>query len=342
MKWIKFWGAVSILAILLLRPGETVASAQQAMKIWYTSVAPALFPFLALMPLLTSEEACKAYEALFSRWMRPLFRLPGSAAPAVIAGMIAGSPGGAITLKRVAVNSNLSPGEARRIALAVSGVSPAYLIIGVGQGLHGSVRLGMNLALAQACTQLLLLALLPSHREDHERICGMDQEIDQRNPITAAVESILGVCGYMVFYGVIAGALSGMLGEGIGDALLLIMDLPSGLAALAKSQLPMKLMLQGAAIGFSGMCIISQNLNALKGLNLKRREYLVVRLASAFMIGLASIAMQSGWMGMAGKMSEALRKSYAISLLFAAIAILPGLYLLSKQLFLNKRKREPH
>ena len=137
MKRTKFLGAVLIFLLILLKPQQAATSAQQAMAAWYSSVAPALFPFLVLMPLLTSKEACVAYERLFGRWMRPVFRLPGSAVPAVIAGMIAGSPGGAIALRRVVSNSGLTGPEARRIALAVGGVSPAYLIMGVGQQLHG-------------------------------------------------------------------------------------------------------------------------------------------------------------------------------------------------------------
>jgi len=213
--------------------------------------------------------------------------------------------------------------------------------MGVGQSLHGSASLGIQLAIAQACVQLLLLALLPSHSGDCKmRTIRVDENREQRNPVAAAVESILGVCGYMVFYGVVAGALAGILGKGIGEALLLITDLPSGLATIAKSRAPMKLILQGAAVGFSGMCIISQNMNVLKELKIEWKNYLGVRLVSAALVALASVTMQSNWRGNVGKILETSRKSYAISLLVAGIAILPGLYLFSKKLFLNKRKSE--
>lgn len=339
MKRAKFLGAALLFVVLLLNPERAASSAQQAMRVWYSSVAPALFPFLVLMPMLTSEEACAAYEKLFARWMRPMFRLPGAAAPAVIVGIIAGSPGGAIALQCISSNSRLTREQARRVALAAGGVSPAYLIMGVGQGIHGSVELGIQLAAAQALIQVLLLILLPEEGIEGENGFYLESKSwEKRNPITSAVESILGVCGYMVFYSVIAGVLAGIAGNGMGTVLLLVMDLPSGLEALARSPLPEKMLLQGAAVGFSGLCIIFQNMNVLQALKIKWRDYIGMRITSAALLALAAMAMEGKWMGKVGDLFGSMRMNYAFSLFVAGISILPGLYFLSKKLFLNKTK----
>lgn len=337
MKRLKLWGAILIFMILLLKPAETIQNAQRAMGIWYSSVAPALFPFLALMPLLTSEEACRAYEVLFSKWMRPLFRLPGSAAPAIIAGMVAGSPGGAITLCRIARNSDLSGLEARRVALALGGLSPAYLITSVGQGLHGSTSHGLKLAAIQAGIQMFLLLILPNIGKDDKPKQESESQ-NKTNPIAMAVESVLSVCGYMVFYSVIAGAVANLLGKGFGVLLLPLMDLPSGLANLAASDFPFKMIIQGTMIGFTGLCIISQNMDALKSLNLKWKHYMTVRVASAAAFAVLSAALESDWGDHQVRMLCSFRKTYAGSLLIVGIIVIPGLILLSKKSFLNIRK----
>lgn len=338
MKRMKLWGAVMIIAVLMLNPEETVSNAQRAMRIWYSSVAPTLFPFLVLMPMLTSREACMAYKTIFSRWMRPLFRLSGSAAPAVIAGLIAGSPGGAMTLQRVAASSDLTHAETRRIALAMGGVSPAYLVMGVGQGLYGSVSVGIRLAIAQACVQLLLLALLPDLPGDDVESFRMDEAGGYVAPIAAAVEAILGICGYMVFYSVVAGGLTSLIGRGIGDYLLLMMDLPSGLGVLAGKQISIKWMLQGAAVGFTGLCIISQNMNVLREMGIKWSSYLGIRLVSAAGMALSGLVMQGEWKPIEVNLQANLGKSYAFSLLTVGISMIPGLIFLTKKLFLNKRR----
>lgn len=336
MKKLKFWGVVLVFTMILLKPETSVTNAQRAMATWYGSVAPALFPFLALMPLLTSDEACAAYEALFSKWMRPLFGLPGPAAPAVIIGMIAGSPGGALTLRRVAANSNMSYADMKRIALALGGVSPAYLIMGVGQGLYGSAALGMKLAAIQACIQLLLLVLLPRHKGTGGERIKADTYDDARNPIYAAVENLLSICGYMVVFSVIAGVMADFLGESIGTGLLLIMDLPSGLAGLSKLQIQGKMILQGAAIGFGGLCILTQNLDVLRPLGVGWKDCLCARCISAAVFAGACTVMETA----AGSITvlRTTGKTYAISLFVAGIAVLPALYLLSKKIFLNKTK----
>lgn len=339
MKWVKFIGAAFVFVLILLKPEQAVMNAQRAMSVWYSSVAPAIFPFLALMPLLSSKEACKAYEKLFSRCMRPLFRLPGSAAPAVLIGMIAGSPAGAVALRNIASNSNLSCSEARRIALAVGGVSPAYLIMGVGQRIHGSMKLGIRLAAAQIVIQLVLLAALPRLYKDNDVGAAFnDHDYERRNPITAAVENILCICGYMVFYSVVAGTIAAIIGKDISRIILLMMDLPSGLEGLVTSKLPLKIMIQNAAVGFTGFCIIFQNMNVLNELNIKLRSYIGMRTVFAVMMAVAGVLMDSKFtVGMLNLMENA-KISYSMSLLIAGILSLPVLYLLSNKSFLNKRK----
>ena len=80
-KRIGFYCGAGLMIAMIAQPQLCVDAAQRAMCMWFESVAPALFPFLALMPLITGDTACAAYNRLFRRAMR-LFDLPGSAAPA--------------------------------------------------------------------------------------------------------------------------------------------------------------------------------------------------------------------------------------------------------------------
>lgn len=340
MKRVKFWVAMLALAGILVRPEAAVSGAQRAMRLWCTSVAPALFPFLALMPILTGAEACAAYNAAFSRAMRPLFGLPGAAAPAVIIGMISGSPGGALAVRRVAAESGMHSADARRVALALCGISPAYLILGVGQGLYGSVSLGVRLALIQAGIQLALLALLRGAIGGNGDVALRAAEERSRNPVGMAVERVLVVCGYMVLFSAVACVAASFLGEHLGTALLLAADLPSGLAELARWEIPGKMLIQGMAIGFGGLCIAAQNLDVLRAIGVEWREYLAVRSIAATLFacisGLMLRARESGaeqFVGNAGR-------AYAFSLLAAGIVALPGLIYLSYSMFLNNRKRD--
>ena len=340
MKRLKFRVAILALAGILIRPEAAVAGAQRAMRLWCESVAPALFPFLALMPMLTGPEACAAYNAALSRVMGPLFALPGAAASALLIGMISGSPGGALAVRRVAGETRMRRGDARRLALAMCGLSPAYLILGVGQGLYRSAALGVRLALIQAAAQLILLVLLRgAPRGDDARVAPLPETAREQNPVWAAVERVLGICGYMVFFSALACAAASFLGEDAGTAILLVADLPSGLAGLSRWQGPGRMLLQGAAIGFGGLCIAAQNLDAMRALGVRARDYFAVRCVAAAMIACASGLLLRPVETDGERFLNAGGGAYATSLLIAGLAALPALFFLSKNLFLNIRER---
>ena len=334
MKHLKFWGSLLAACAILLKPGAAVAGAQSAMAQWVSGVAPALFPFLVLMPALTSPEACAAYEAMFGRILPPLLGLPGSAAPAVVIGMVSGSPGGALALSRIAAQTGMRAQQSHRIALAVCGLSPAYLIMGVGLGVLGSLQAGVRLVLIQAAVQLSLLILLRPFCRYIEGNVPEPVSPQGAGAIRSAVETILAVGGCMVFFSALARVAVQFIGERAGGLLLAAADLPSGLPVLAQRGNPL---LTGMAAGFAGLCIAAQNLDALQSIGLRPGVYLAVRGVAALMTGVLSAFLLP-----AGGESPVTRfctgETYAFSLLMASFLLIPALIFLTKKLFLNKRK----
>lgn len=329
-------GALLVIVGILLRPESAVAGAQRAMRLWVSSVAPALFPFLVLMPVLTGPEACTAYTALFSRIMQPLFHLPGQAAPAVVIGMISGSPGGAIATARIAGQSGMQCGQAWRIALAVAGVSPAFLVMGVGQGLYGSAALGAKLALIQMAVQLILLFALRSFFSGETQKTTLKPDRAQDQPVRQAVEHVLVICGYMVFFSALACVAASLLGKESGLALLLLMDLPSGLAELSVYSFPGAPFTLGAAIGFGGLCIGMQNLDVLGSTGLSLRDYIAVRCMGASLMGMGCmLVLPESAVTLAERVRNPIN-ACAFSVLIAAVLALLGMIHFTKKYLINK------
>ncbi|MBQ8507520.1 MAG: hypothetical protein IJ466_08850 [Clostridia bacterium] len=336
MKKLKLLLSAAVLAAILVRPEDSVAGAQRAMLLWCTSVAPSLFPFLALMPVLTGSEACRAYNKIFSGLMGRLFHLPGSAAPAVVIGMIAGSPGGAIAVRRVSAETGMKNTDARRLALALTGLSPAYLVLGVGCGLYGSAQMGWKLAAIQAFIQIALLICLQGF--DLGDGAPVDiQESSRTGGMLGAVESVLVICGYMVFFSAIASVLAGFLGYLPGALLLLAMDLPSGLAELARVDIPARELLQCMGIGLGGLCIAAQNMDVMREIGVKAGDYLCVRcIAAALFACIGAIVLRNS-PSMPGTAPNS-APAYVISMFFAGAMAIPGIFFLSKNMILNKSK----
>lgn len=338
MKKAKLTGAFFLLALILLRATQAVEGAQRAMALWVTNVAPALFPFLVLMPMLTGAEASMVYRTLFSGMMQPLFHLQGQAAPALVIGMIAGSPGGAIATMQLASGNGMRRGEAWRIALAVVGISPAFLIMGVGRGMYGSIVRGIRLALIQMFTQLFLLLFLRSFFKEETTLVKVDGRNAMDQPVRCAVETVLVICGYMVFFSSVGAAIAGMIGAEWGKLLLLIIDLPSGLAELAGRDFPAANFLLGAAIGFGGLCIGIQNLDALRKIGLSVGCYFAVRCMAAFIMGTACMLILPHQKFSLLEKLQNPRRISAFSILIALILAIPPMISFSRKCFLNKTK----
>lgn len=324
---IGFYCGAGLMIAMIVQPQLCVDAAQRAMRVWFESVAPALFPFLALMPLITGDAACAAYNRLFGRAMR-VFDLPGSAAPALVIGMIAGSPGGVMAARRMGAGAGLHVGQLRRLLPAITGVSPAFLIGGVGVSMLGSARLGGYLAITQAAAQLLLVMLLRIYIEDDPQPVSTIPDSDKIGAIRGAVESVLIVCGYMVVFAVASAALVG------GTPLTALVDLPGGLAQLIAVDFAQKPMLIGAAVGFTGICICAQNVRALRGTGIGWRDVLLCRGMCACLcaIGARCVWIEAGDARMAPD-------TFAFSMLCALLCAIPALGWLTYSSILNKAQK---
>ena len=119
-------------------------------------------------------------------------------------------------------------------------------------------------------------------------------------------------------------------------ALLLALDLPSGLAELAACSFPGKMLIQGVAIGFAGLCIAAQNLDALRGIGVRPGEYFAVRGIAAGLLGCISGVILRTQEANFAYAFEKTGLVYAFSLAIACIFAVPGLIFLTKNLFLNR------
>lgn len=201
----KYWLALGMCACLLLFPARCAEQARSAMALWAQAVAPALFPFLALLPVLTSEETRDGYERLFAGLMRA-FRLPGRAASAAVVGLMAGTPAGATAAGRCA--NALSPRQRFTLGILVSGCGPVFLVCSVGAGMFGDAAVGARLWASMALSLLMgafLCARLPE-AWFRERTAA-EAAVRDENAMTSAIMGILSVCGWMVLTGVIGGLL---------------------------------------------------------------------------------------------------------------------------------------
>ena len=324
---------LALMALMMTKAQAAARGAAWAMAHWYTSVAPVLFPFLALMPLLTSREAGTAYERLLGRVMEKLFRLPGPAASAMVVGMIAGAPAGAIASRDVAARSGMNRGQLNRLAVAASGFSPAFLVGGIGEGMLGSVALGWRLLEAQLLTQMTLALVLRWAWRDRDRPVAVVPEMTEEGFIRGAVVTVLTICGYMALFGALAQVFGEYLGQGPSNIILCLLDVPSGARLVAGSAMmeEIRMPVLSAMCGFGGICVVAQSLGALKGCGVSAAEFVSMRmLAGIISACYMAVLMKMSEGGMGRLASMVWGKPLELAAMIAALLAIPAIMALRK------------
>jgi hypothetical protein len=296
MGYIKFALAAAFAAGTLMFPGSALGAAARAMAVWISAVAPALFPFAAVMPYLTSPQARNVYDRMFGWLVRRLLNLPGRCASAVVTGMFAGSPGGALATARVAAAEGLSPGQAARLAAVACGVGPIYIVSGIGVALMGSAEEGWRLAISQWAAQLIVGIVFSRCWKDGEQGKSEFHEPRDERPIQAAIMAVLRVCGYMVLFSVGLALFEKLTGLELWQ-ISLIADLPSGVAdAIASNGSRIAI---AAGIGFGGVCIAAQNMSVLANVGVTWQRYILLKSAVAVLCaGVYAVQVESHAIGL--------------------------------------------
>ena len=279
--------AVLFLAFMLIYPQQSLAAAREAFALWQQTVAPSLLPFFALIPTLTCPEATACF-ALLLKWPCRLLAVPEEFAGAMGVALAAGSPAGARALMRIAARKTVPAGAVFRAAMLCSGVSPGFLISGVGAGMLGDPSSGMILLLAQllalfAASRLLLLVKLP----DAPCPLSDDTAATALSPILFAAQGVLSILVWMVVFAV-GTRIAGILFPSAAPYLPFFAEFSTGCAHVAEILLPREwaLPLLGAVIGFGGVCAGCQNLAVLRPLGIPAPLYFAAKLIHASLCAL--------------------------------------------------------
>ena len=214
--------AVVFVALLMASPSEALAAARQAIAVWAGSFLPALLPFFAVTPALSSDEAARLYAKLFGRAFECLFGCPGQLSGAAMIGLMAGSPAGAIAAGRL--RGHATGAELTRGALLASGVSPGFMISAVGAAMLGDARLGAILLRAQLGALVIGGLLLRRAFSGGRTLAPPDVgEAKKGDALMGAALSMLSVCAHMVVFAVAVLVIAEILPAGCETGVLAAM-----------------------------------------------------------------------------------------------------------------------
>lgn len=278
-----------LLIWFLADAGEVRSAASAALALCGQSVIPALFPFMAASTMLVSLG--------FGEWIAPrlaglmnLYRLPGPAGSALLLGLAGGYPIGARTAAELYKKGLLTLDEAERLLGFCSNSNPVFLISVLGGGVFGSPRAGVYLWLIHVLSALLTgFFFRGGGKSSRRRPPAKAAPCPLPSLPAAFVEGVKGacgsivyVCGFVMFFYVLASPLASFGGP-LGAGLVGFLELFSLTPLLAADRLGF--VLASACAGWGGVSILCQTAAVLEGSGLRLRTYLTGKVLQALLAG---------------------------------------------------------
>lgn len=350
VQWQSFLGFLAFLSLIgawLVSSETAIGAAKASLSLCGEVLIPALFPFFVLSQLFIRRGYDRYLTALLRPVMGPVFGLPAEGAGALVLGSVGGYPVGASAAFALYDRSLLTAGETARLLAFCNNAGPSFVFGVVGAGLFHSTAIGARLLLVHLLAALAAGSALrflpaaqppfPSPPRSSAPAAAREAEPFTQSlvaAVSAALGSILSVCAYVTFFGVLVAFArqSGVfllpavwlgrlfsVGSGAGGALLTgAAELSSGIAALGSVSCPVPALLSAASflLGWGGACVHCQVL-ALRGLRpVSLKPYLLGKLTQGV---LAAVLIQ---------LSSHFRLSAVVFLAAAATALpaVPGLF----------------
>jgi len=314
--------AITLAIAIVLAPESSFKASLEGLKLWWTIVFPALLPFLILSEMLSASGLVHGLGVLLEPVMRRLFRLPGAGGWTLVLGITAGFPAGAGAVMQLHTQGDISDKDAGRLASLVHYASPVTLLIVIGTAFLHSPSAGYALlaihwlsGLAAGCTAALI-----SRRQGaaSEQASTVDRQLsrprtkqaslakrvrtaalDARSrdgrgfgkvlgeSVTAAVQNLMIVGGYMIMFAVVINILTRLIPELPPVLAAGLLEIHLGARAMTTHATGAQGFVMGsllgpallsAALAWSGICAQLQALTVLRQAKVRFLPFTAVRL----------------------------------------------------------------
>ena len=311
---------------LVLYPGQCMQTVRQSLDLCARTIVPSLFPFFVLSGMVVELGMANCLGRLLRGVMRPLFRVGGAGAAALVLGLVGGCPVGARTAIELYRTGQCSRAETERLLAFCNNSGPAFILGVVGAGVFGSGRAGLVLYLVHIAASLCVGVLFRFYGRAGE---GPRVSVKQTvktvrfsaaftGSVSSALMGVLNICAFVVTFAVVIRLLSetGVLGGaarllsalgldgGQGRQLLSgLLEVSSGVVGLEGKG---RLTVAAFMLGWAGLSVHCQVLSFLADSGLGAGTYLTGKALHAVLSALFAWALGRwfpqvlpavGWLG---------------------------------------------
>lgn len=284
-------GVVCCLVGVLFFPNLTHHSLSASLKRSYVQLIPTLFPMMIFSKRLTitlsdffSSESSHAKRliGILSR----ITAIPEPILPLFFIGMLCGYPLPALLTAGQLREKSLSLSEAETAVALCNNTSPAFLIGFLGSGLFGSTKYGIFLFISQILALIGTAHILSlAHPADPSLQMPANRSIQPAPPliedIRSSVYTMLEIIGFTAFFSLLADFVGAALSYLSAPPLLCaavvsLLEITDGAAALSSASFPVALLLLPFFAGLGGISVLFQ-IRAVLPENVSVRRWVIAR-----------------------------------------------------------------
>lgn len=297
----------SFIACLVLFSKSNMEAAKTGLTLWATSVVPSLFPFFVGTELLYRTNFVIFLGKLFTKFMRPVFNVPGEGAIALILGNLSGYPVGAKLACNLLENKQCTKVEAERIISFTNNSGPLFIVGTVGISMFYSKEIGLALLLCHFLASLTVGMLFRNYKKDKDDFYKRVKSTLKKDSPTVSLSNlgetlgesirnsinlILTIGGFIVLFSVIISIFNESqifnlvsnifvnigVPENITKAILSgILEVTNGLkisSSLQTKSLAANIILSSFLLGFGGISVMLQVYSVIAKQKLSIRPYI--------------------------------------------------------------------
>ena len=272
-----------VLFFLIIDTKNATFAAINSLILCARNVIPTLFPFFVISGLLVNTGIVAILAKILSPVSNILFKTSGNGAVVFLMGIICGYPTGAKVVSELYCEGSIEKNEGERLLAFCNNSGPLFVIGAVGEMMLGNHKTGVILYIIHVISAILTGVIfgLFSKRE----IINQKNEFKtytlgeaMSKSIESAVKSILNVCGYVVFFGVLSSLTENLFINSL-------LEVTNGAKKLSESGLNTEIMLIliSFVIGFGGICVLLQVQSAVSSAGLSVKLYTMGKIIQAIL-----------------------------------------------------------
>lgn len=266
---------------LLSNPKEAVKGAVKGLVMCSDIVIPSLFPFSVCVLFLYKAGMFNFFKRKVSRLSRALFGLNGECLSIFIMSLLGGYPIGAILIENAYSENNISKRNAENMLTYCVNSGPAFIIIGIGNGIFMDVKVGFLLYASNFLASLSLALLLKrfftyQHIEKNTTYSANLSDTFVKTTAQAS-GSMITICSFVVLFSTIVSAVLAIPFE-MNRLIASFLEITNGCVIIGKN-----IYLLSFLLGFGGLSIHFQILSVLKSLKPSYIKFLLGRVIHGFL-----------------------------------------------------------